>query len=79
MHQLLMDGAAREPDKVALRRIDRSKTLTYAQSVEATAHFAGALHHLGIRAGSQRSSDAKHPPIVIFRRLPQQSYSPLSS
>jgi long-chain acyl-CoA synthetase len=53
MHQLLMDGAAREPDKVALRWIDRGKTLTYAQSVEAMAHFAGALHHLGIRAGDR--------------------------
>ena len=53
MHQLLLDGAAREPGKVALRWIDRNKALTYAQSVEATAHFAGALHYLGVRAGDK--------------------------
>jgi long-chain acyl-CoA synthetase len=53
MHQLLLDGAAREPDKVALRWIDRGKTLTYAQSVVATEHFAGALDHLGVRAGDR--------------------------
>jgi len=53
MHQLLADGAAREPDKVALRWVDRNKALTYAQSVEATEHFAGALHHLGVRAGDR--------------------------
>ncbi len=53
MHQLLTDGAAREPDKVAFRWVDRNKTLTYAQSVEATEHFAGALHHLGVRAGDR--------------------------
>ena len=53
IHQLLLDGAAREPDKVALRWIDRDKALSYAQSVEATAHFAGALHHLGVRVGDR--------------------------
>src|SRR5262245_42660164 len=36
MHQLLLDGAAREPDKMALHLINRNKALTYAQSVEAT-------------------------------------------
>src|SRR6202140_4598036 len=53
MHQLLADGAARQPDKVALHWVDRNKMLTYAQSVEATENFAGALHHLGIRAGDR--------------------------
>ena len=53
IHQLLLDGAAREPDKVALRWIDRDKALSYAQSVEATEHFAGALHHLGARVGDR--------------------------
>lgn len=53
MHQLLTDGAAREPDKIAFRWVDRNKTLTYAQSVEATEHFAGALHHLGVRVGDR--------------------------
>ena len=56
MHQLLLDGAAREPDKVALRWIDRAKTLTYAQSVVATEHFAGALDHMGVRAGDRVTS-----------------------
>jgi long-chain acyl-CoA synthetase len=53
MHQLLTDGAAREPDKIAFRWVDRNKTLTYAQSVEATEHFADALHHLGVRVGDR--------------------------
>ena len=53
MHQLLLDGAAREPDKVALRWIDRAKTLTYAQSVVATEHFAGALDQMGVPAGDR--------------------------
>ena len=53
MHQLLTDGAARAPDKVAFRWVDRGKTLTYAQAVEATEHFAGGLHHLGVRASDR--------------------------
>jgi long-chain acyl-CoA synthetase len=53
MHQLLTDGAAREPDKVAFRWVDRKTTLTYAQSIDATEHFAGGLHHLGVRPGDR--------------------------
>jgi long-chain acyl-CoA synthetase len=53
IHQLLADGAAREPDKVALRWVDRNKTLTYAQAVEATECFAGVLHHLRVGAGDR--------------------------
>src|SRR5215470_4947621 len=53
MHQLLTDGAARQPGKIAFRWVDRDATLTYEQAVEATAHFAGALHHLGVRAGDR--------------------------
>jgi long-chain acyl-CoA synthetase len=53
MHQLLADGAARQPDKVAFRWVDREITLTYAQAVEATEHLSGALHHLGVRAGDR--------------------------
>ena len=53
MHQLLLDGAAREPDKVAFRWVDRNKSLTYAQAVEATEHFAGALHQLGVKPGDR--------------------------
>src|SRR5258707_11786981 len=53
MHQLLADGAARQPDKIAFRWVDREMTLTYGQAVEATEHLAGALHHLGVRAGER--------------------------
>jgi acyl-coenzyme A synthetase/AMP-(fatty) acid ligase len=53
MHQLLYDGAARRPDKIAFRWVDRDKTLTFAQAVSAMEHFAGALHHLGIRKGDR--------------------------
>src|SRR5260370_35143510 len=53
MFQLLIDGAAREPNKTALRWIDRDQALTYAQSVEAMEHFAGAIHHLGVRPGDR--------------------------
>ena len=53
MHQLLLDGAAREPDKIAFRWVDRDKTLTYAQSVAAAEHFAGALHHVRVGSGDR--------------------------
>ena len=53
MHQLLIDGAAREPNKAAFHWVDRNRTLTYAQSVEATERFAGALHHLGVGASDR--------------------------
>jgi acyl-CoA synthetase (AMP-forming)/AMP-acid ligase II len=53
LHQLLTDGAARQPDKVALRWVDRHRTLTYEEAVAATESFAGALHHLGVRAGDR--------------------------
>ena len=53
LHQLLSDGAARRPDKVAFRWIDRQKTLTYAEAVEAAGHFAGALHRLGVGNGDR--------------------------
>ena len=53
MHQLLIDGAAREPDKIALRWVDRDRALTYSQSIDAMERFAGALHHLGARRGDR--------------------------
>jgi acyl-coenzyme A synthetase/AMP-(fatty) acid ligase len=53
MHQLLYDGAARHPDKIAFRWVDRDKTLTFAAAVEMAEHYAGALHHLGVRKGDR--------------------------
>lgn len=53
MHRLLYDGAARLPDKVALRWVDRDIALTFAQSVTAMEHYAGALHALGVRKGDR--------------------------
>lgn len=53
LHQLLTDGARRWPDKVALRWVDRDKTLTYTQAVSAVEDFAGALHSLGVQPGDR--------------------------
>ena len=53
MHQLLYDGAARMPDKIALRWVDRDRALTFAQSVAAMEDYAGALHQLGVRKGDR--------------------------
>ena len=55
MHQLLLDGAAREPDMVALRWVDRDVALTFAEAVTAMERCAGALHHLGVRKGDRVS------------------------
>src|SRR5437899_12096822 len=53
MHQLLIDGANRSPDKIAFRWVDRDLTLTFAEACVAMEHFAGALHHLGVRKGDR--------------------------
>lgn len=53
MHQVLRDGAARFPDKIAMRWVDRDVALTYAQSVAAMDDYAGALHALGVRKGDR--------------------------
>ena len=53
MHELLLDGAERHPDKAAFRWVDRDKTLTYAEAVAAMETFAGALHHLGVKKGDR--------------------------
>jgi long-chain acyl-CoA synthetase len=53
MHQLLIDAALRQPDKVAFRWIDRSRTLTYAAAVEAMEQLAGGLAELGINKGDR--------------------------
>jgi long-chain acyl-CoA synthetase len=53
MHQLLRDGAARTPEKIALHWVDRNMALTFAESVAAMDRYAGALHELGVRKGDR--------------------------
>ncbi|MEJ1158360.1 class I adenylate-forming enzyme family protein [Prosthecomicrobium sp. N25] len=53
MHQLLLDGADRTPDKLCFRWVDRDRTLTYAEAVVQMERMAGALHHLGVRKGDR--------------------------
>jgi len=55
MHQLLLDGAIRQPGKTALCWVDRDTSLTFAEAVSAMERFAGALHHLGVRKGDRVS------------------------
>jgi long-chain acyl-CoA synthetase len=55
MHKLLIDAAERRPDKLALRWVDRERSLTYAQAVDAMNRMAGALHSLGVRPGDRVS------------------------
>ena len=53
MHQLLSDGAARTPDKIAFRWIDRGVERTFADAVMSMERYAGALHQLGVRKGDR--------------------------
>jgi len=53
MHQLLMDGAERTPDKLALHWVDRNVALTYSQAVAGMEHMAGALASLGLDKGER--------------------------
>jgi acyl-CoA synthetase (AMP-forming)/AMP-acid ligase II len=53
MHQLLINGASRHPDKMALRWVDRDRSVTYAQAVDAMERMAGALGHLGVKLGDR--------------------------
>jgi acyl-CoA synthetase (AMP-forming)/AMP-acid ligase II len=53
MHQLLIDGAARRPDKLALHWVDRDVALTYEQAVAGMEHMAGGLASLGIGKGDR--------------------------
>jgi len=48
MHQLLLHGAMRQPEKIAFRWVDRNIELTYSQAVEQMERFSGALHYLGV-------------------------------
>jgi acyl-coenzyme A synthetase/AMP-(fatty) acid ligase len=53
MHQVLLDGADRTPDKLSLRWVDRDKALTYAEAVAGMERMAGALHSLGVGKGDR--------------------------
>jgi acyl-CoA synthetase (AMP-forming)/AMP-acid ligase II len=53
MHQVLIDGAARRPDQLALHWVDRDVALTYEQAVAGMEHMAGALASLGIGPGDR--------------------------
>ncbi len=53
MHQLLLDGAERHPDAMALTWSDRDRSLTYAQAVDAMMRMAGGLASLGVQPGDR--------------------------
>jgi long-chain acyl-CoA synthetase len=53
MHQLLIDGAERTPDRLALHWVDRDMALTYEQAVLAMESMAGALASLGVGKGDR--------------------------
>ena len=53
MHQVLIDGAERTPDKLALHWVDRNVGLTYAQAVARMEDMAGALASLGVGKGDR--------------------------
>jgi long-chain acyl-CoA synthetase len=53
MHHLLMRSAERTPDKTAFTWVDRKQSATYAQSVAAMHHMAGALSSLGVKKGDR--------------------------
>ncbi len=53
MHQVLIDGAQRMPDKLALHWVDRDVGLTYAQAVARMEDMAGALASLGVGRGDR--------------------------
>lgn len=53
IHQLIADGAARRPDRIAFRWVDRDRSLTYAEAAAAIEAAAGTLHHLGVRKGDR--------------------------
>lgn len=53
LHQLLLDGAERRPDKLAFHWVDRNRSWTYAEAVEAMHQVAGALAGVGVRPGDR--------------------------
>ena len=53
LHQPLIDGARRTPDRVAFRWVNRDRVLTYGEAVEAMDRVAGALTALGVQRGDR--------------------------
>ena len=53
LHQLLAEGAARNPDKTALGWVKRDRSLSYADAAEATDRVAAGLAALGIERGDR--------------------------
>lgn len=53
LHQLLVDGANKNPDKVAFHWVEREKSLTYAEAVAQVEATAGAFYDLGARPGDR--------------------------
>jgi long-chain acyl-CoA synthetase len=53
LQQLLYDGAHRTPDKPAFHWVERDRTLSYAQAVDAMERVAGALASLGVERGDR--------------------------
>ena len=53
LHHLLTNGAARFPDKAALGWVERDRSLSYAEAVEATDRVAAGLAALGVERGDR--------------------------
>jgi len=53
IHQLLLDGAMRRPERIAWRWVDRDRALVYAEAAQAMERMAGALTELGVGKGDR--------------------------
>lgn len=53
MHQLLIDGAARRPERDCIHWVDRDRGLSYAAAADAMERMAGALADCGVKPGDR--------------------------
>jgi acyl-coenzyme A synthetase/AMP-(fatty) acid ligase len=53
MHQLLLRGAERRPEKTAFTWVDRQRSLSYSEAAIAMERMAGVLAHLGVGKGDR--------------------------